>query len=82
MAWEDQVKAELQKIIEAIENGSKHVAEEIAEFLHIEKEEPAPAEAPAVTEPTPAPVAPAAEPAPAAAPVAQNPDPSPPVQNI
>ena len=66
MAWEDQVKTELQKIIEAIENGSKHVAEEIAEFLHIEKEEP--------TE------APAAEPASAPEPVVA--DPSPPVHNI
>jgi hypothetical protein len=77
MAWEDQVKTELQKIIEAIENGSKHVAEEIAEFLGIEKEEPTevPAAEPAVIEPTPAP-----EQAPAPEPVVA--DPSPPVQNI
>jgi hypothetical protein len=59
MAWEDQVKTELTKIIEAIENGSKHVAEEIAEFLGIEKEdpaaEPAPVEAPVAQNPDPSP---------------------------
>ena len=55
MAWEDQVKTELTKIIEAIENGSKHVAEEIAEFLGIEKEAPAEEPAPVNQNPDPSP---------------------------